>query len=79
PAAPEEGRSRFAAGLAVALLVFLILLAVYALREPIAARLPRAAPYLEAYAARVDALRHALHDLREGVTAALAGTAPGGE
>jgi hypothetical protein len=64
-------RSRFATGLAVALLIFLALLALYALRTQIAAALSGAAPALARYAAAVDALRLAI----EGLWASLLGLA----
>jgi predicted Zn finger-like uncharacterized protein len=71
---PPPGRSRFATGLSLALLVFLILLGVYALRAPLAEAVPDAAPYLEAYATRVDEARVALEQGWARLVAAITGT-----
>ena len=59
PRRPEP-RSRFGAGLLVALVLFGLALAAYAYRPQIAARVPAAAPALEAYGTAVDGLREDL-------------------
>jgi hypothetical protein len=60
---PARSSGGFVAGLATALMLFLLLLGIYALRAPLSAALPEIAPALDAYAAAVDALRAALRDL----------------
>jgi predicted Zn finger-like uncharacterized protein len=55
--APAAPRSRFVLGLLLALGGFTLMGVVYGAHEAIAARLPTAAPALEAYAAAIDALR----------------------
>ena len=57
---PSPPRGRFGRGLFLVLLVFVVALAVYVYRGPLAARLPAAAPALEAYGTQVDHLREAI-------------------
>jgi hypothetical protein len=57
PAAAPARRGRFGLGLVVAVLLFLLALGAYDFRREIAARVPEAAPALEAYAETVDDLR----------------------
>ena len=59
-AAAPEPRSRFGAGLLLALVLFGLALAAYAYRPEIAARVPAAAPALDAYGEAVDGLREDL-------------------
>ncbi len=59
-AAAPEPRSRFGAGLLLALVLFGLALAAYAYRPEIVARVPAAAPALDAYGEAVDGLREDL-------------------
>jgi predicted Zn finger-like uncharacterized protein len=63
-AAPEQPRpqSRFAKGLAIALAVFVLALAVYNFHDLIVARVPQAAPAIGAYVQVVDDLRQHVAD-----------------
>jgi len=63
-AAPEQPRpqSRFAKGLAIALAVFVLALAVYNFHDLILARAPQAAPAIEAYVQVIDDLRQRVAD-----------------
>ena len=49
-------------GFYAAVLIFLFLLAAYALKPQIVAALPKAAPYLDSYTDLVDIARHRLAD-----------------
>lgn len=59
--APRRGAQR--AGFYLAILIALILLAIYALASQIAGAIPDAAPYLERYVSVVDQLRHGVANL----------------
>jgi hypothetical protein len=63
-AAPAQPRpqSRFAKGLAIALAVFVLALAVYNFHDLISVRVPQAAPFIEAYVQFVDDLRQRVAD-----------------
>jgi predicted Zn finger-like uncharacterized protein len=62
----KSGNRGISLGFYFAVLIFLILLAAYALKPQIIAAVPEAAPFLEQYTDLVDILRHRLLD---GVTA----------
>ncbi len=57
---PAPGKRSNSLGFYLAVLIFLILLALYALKPQIIAALPGAAPYLDQYTLLVDAARHRL-------------------
>jgi len=57
PPSQPPPQSRFAKGLAIVLAAFVVALAVYSFHDLIAARVPRAAPAIEAYVQFVDDIR----------------------
>lgn len=62
-ATPEPRKSRFGTGVFMAVLLCLILVAVYVLRPQISAAIPAISPYLDVYAANIDQARLWVQDL----------------
>ena len=62
-AARGQGRASGRFGFYLAILIMLLAVAVYALNGPIAAAVPAAEPFVQAYVAGVDSLRRGLADL----------------